>query len=131
MIKYGFIAKTNLSIEEAEKKAREELEKQGFGVIMKIDIAEKLKEKLGVTMGKYVILGACNPPNAYAAIQLEENIGLFLPCNVILYEKDGATIVGAIKPTVAMGMIDNKELAGVAVEIEARLQKVIQAIQGI
>jgi uncharacterized protein (DUF302 family) len=129
MINYGFITKTSLSVEDAEIRLREELEKEKFGVIMKIDISEKLKEKLGVTMGKYVILGACNPPNAYKAIQLEENIGLFLPCNIIIYEKEGGTVVGAIKPTVAMGMIENKELASVAMGIEAKLEKVIQTIK--
>jgi uncharacterized protein (DUF302 family) len=77
-----------------------------------------MKEKLGVNMNKYIILGACNPPNAYKAILAEENIGLMLPCNVIVYEKGSKTVLSVIRPTIAMQMIDNRELQKAAEAVE-------------
>jgi len=88
-----------------------------------------MKEKLGFDMGKYIILGACNPPNAYKAILAEENIGLMLPCNVIVYEKGDRTVLSVIKPTVAMKMIDNRELDAIAEFIEVKLKKAFDAIE--
>ena len=88
-----------------------------------------MKEKLGLDMGKYIILGACNPPNAYKAILAEENIGLMLPCNVIVYEKGDRTVLSVIKPTVAMKMIDNRELDAIAEFIEVKLKKAFDAIE--
>jgi hypothetical protein len=87
MINYGFVREVGLSMADAEAKVRTALEKEGFGVLTRIDISEKLKEKLGVAVKPYVILGACNPPNAYKALQAEENIGLMLPCNVCVRER--------------------------------------------
>jgi len=81
-----------------------------------------------VDFRNYVILGACNPPSAFKAIEAEENIGLMLPCNVIVYEKAGKTSVGIIKPTVAMGMIDNNALKPLALEVEAKLKRVIDSL---
>lgn len=78
------------------------MKNEGFGILTEIDVKEKMKEKLGLHMNKYIILGACNPPNAYKAILTEENIGLMLPCNVIVYEKAGKTVLSVIRPTVAM-----------------------------
>jgi uncharacterized protein (DUF302 family) len=80
-------------------------------------------------MGKYIILGACNPPNAYKAILAEENIGLMLPCNVIVYEKVSKTVLSVIRPTVAMQMVDNLELQKLAQAVEGRLKKAFDAIQ--
>ena len=77
---------------------------------------------------KYVILGACNPPKAYDALQAEENIGLMLPCNVVLYETDGNTTVSIIRPSVAMSMIDNAKLESLAGEVEEKLKKVFDEI---
>jgi uncharacterized protein (DUF302 family) len=129
VINYGFTKTIDLPLEQAEKKVREQLDREGFGVLERIDLQEKLKAKLGVNdVPRYIILGACNPPNAYKALKAEENIGLMLPCNVVLYEKAGRTVVGAIKPSVAMGMIQNNTLAGVAADVEARLQRVIAAM---
>ena len=87
-----------------------------------------MKEKLGLDMNKYIILGACNPPNAYKAILTEENIGLMLPCNVIVYEKGSKTVLSVIRPTVAMQMIENSELQIVAEAVEAQLKKSFDAI---
>ena len=88
-----------------------------------------MKEKLGVDMNKYIILGACNPPNAYQAILAEENIGLMLPCNVIVYEKSGKTVLSVIRPTVAMQMVDNVELRKIAPAVEVQLKKAFDSIK--
>ncbi len=121
--------KPALGFEEAEAKLREELKKEGFGVLTEINLGETLKKKLDVDYGNYVILGACNPPFAYRALQAEREIGLMLPCNAIVYEagekEGGGTFVSAILPTRAMGMIDNPELLKVAGEIEEKLARVI------
>jgi uncharacterized protein (DUF302 family) len=92
-------------------------------------VQEKFKEKLGIDFKKYVILGACNSPSAYKAILAEEDIGLMLPCNVIIYEKEDRTTIAVIKPTVAMEMIDNNKLKEVAENIETKLENVMRAIR--
>ena len=93
-----------------------------------IDIKEKFKEKLGIDFKKYVILGACNPPYAHKAILAEEDIGLLLPCNVIVHEKDRGTALAIIRPKVAMQMVKNKVLGNLAEEVEAKLEKVFNSI---
>ena len=128
MINYGFVKEVTGSVEETEKVVREELQKEGFGVLTRIDMSEKFKEKLGKDFRKYLILGACNPPNAFKSVSAEEDIGLLLPCNVIIHEKAGKTILGIIKPTVAMSMVDNQELGDVAGTVEAALKRVFDAI---
>ena len=90
---------------------------------------EGLRRALGVDFRRYVILGACNPPNAYKSIQAEENIGLMLPCNVIIYERGDKTVLSIVRPTVAMQMIDNAELGSVASFIEKKLKKVFEAVR--
>ena len=114
MINYGFTKELDIPFETVTEQVREALKKEGFGILTEIDVREKMKEKLGVDMNKYIILGACNPPNAYKAILAEENIGLMLPCNVIVYEKGSKTVLSVIRPTVAMQMIDNVELQKVS-----------------
>jgi uncharacterized protein (DUF302 family) len=95
---YGFSKVVNLSYDKAIEKVTEELKKEGFGVLTEIDVKETLKKKLDVDFKPYKILGACNPPNAYKALQAEEQIGLMLPCNVIVYVNDNVeTVVAAIK----------------------------------
>ena len=93
MIPYGFSKKTSLPFEEAVSIVCDALEEKGFGILTKIDVQEKFKEKLGIDFTRYVILGACNPKNAHKAILAEEDIGLMLPCNVIIYEKGQRTII--------------------------------------
>ena len=107
MINYGFTKEMDIPYEKVIEQVREALKKEGFGILTEIDVREKMKEKLGVDMKKYIILGACNPPNAYKAILAEENIGLMLPCNVIVYEKGSKTVLSVIRPTAAMQMVDN------------------------
>lgn len=128
MIDYGFTKELDITYEKVIERAREALKKEGFGVLTEIDVKEKMKEKLGVDMRRYIILGACNPPNAYKAILAEENIGLMLPCNVIVYEKGSKTVLSVIRPSVAMRMIDNKELQKLAETVEELLKKVFDAV---
>ena len=128
MINYGFTKELDIPYERVIELAREALKKEGFGVLTEIDVKEKMKEKLGIDMRKYIILGACNPPNAYKAILVEENIGLMLPCNVIVYEKGSKTVLSVIRPTVAMQMIDNMELQKLAGAVEGQLKKAFDAI---
>ncbi len=128
MINYGFTKEINKSFEETVDLVKNELNKEGFGILTKIDVKDKFKEKLGIDFKKYVILGACNPPNAHKAILAEENIGLLLPCNVIVYEKAKKTAVSIIRPTVAMEVIHNKKLNEIAQSIEIKLKHVIDAL---
>jgi uncharacterized protein (DUF302 family) len=129
MIHYGFTKELNIPYETVIEQVREALKKEGFGVLTEIDVKEKMKEKLSLDMRKYIILGACNPQNAHNAILAEENIGLMLPCNVIVYEKGSKTVLSVIRPTVAMQMIENSELQLVAEAVEAQLKKSFDAIK--
>ena len=129
MINYGFTKELNLPFEEVIEIITEELAKEGFGVLTKIDVKEKFKEKIGIDFKKYVILGACNPPSAHRAILAEENIGLMLPCNVVIYERGNNTVISIIKPTVAMEMINNENLRQIAAMVETKLKKVFDSIK--
>lgn len=127
---YGFWKVVNLGYEEAIEKVTEELKKEGFGVLTEIDVKATLKKKLDVDFKPYKILGACNPPYAYQALQSEEQIGLMLPCNVIVYVNDsGKTVVAAIDPVASMTAVGNDALEGHAQEVRTKLQRVIQAME--
>jgi uncharacterized protein (DUF302 family) len=118
-----------LPFEEAVIKVTDELKKEGFGILTEIDVKETLKKKLDVDFRKYRILGACNPPLAYKALQTEENIGVMLPCNVIVQEKDDGTVrVSAINPMVAMRSVGNENLNEVASLVSEKLGRVIDNI---
>ncbi len=125
---YGFIKKIDLSFDDALVKVTEELKKEGFGILTTIDAQEKFKEKLNIDFPKYKILGACNPAMAHKAISMEWNVGLLLPCNVIVYEKENSVWVGIIKPSQAMAMVENDELKEIAAEVEAKLKTVFEGI---
>jgi len=125
---YGYKKQANAPYEQTVSKTKEELQKEGFGVLTEIDVKATLKKKLDVDFNKYIILGACNPPFAYQALETEKDIGLLLPCNVIVYESEGKTYVSAIVPTVAMNMVENTGLEKIAVEVEKKLKKVIDSI---
>ena len=109
-------------------RARAALADEGFGVLCDIDVAATLRAKLGVETDDYVILGACNPPLAQRALLAEREVGLLLPCNVIVYAVDGGTQVSAIDPEVMLAMIDNPALAEVAREVGAKLARVIERL---
>jgi uncharacterized protein (DUF302 family) len=128
-MKYYFEKTTNYSFEKAVKKVTDELKKEGFGVITEINMQEKLKEKLGVDFRKYIILGACNPPYAYEALQAENKIGTMLPCNVIVQEiSENQTEIAAVDPVASMMAIENPKLGKMATEIQQKLKKVIEKI---
>jgi len=125
---YGIKKQVSMGYGEAVEKAREELKKEGFGVLTEIDVKATLKKKLDVDVDKYMILGACNPTFAHKALQAEQDLGLMLPCNTIIYEKGGKVFVAAIKPTIQMEKIGNPKLSDVAAEVEKQLKKVIDNI---
>jgi len=129
MIDYGFKKEIDLPFKKAEEVVTEELKKKGFGILTRIDVKEKFEEKLGIDFKNYVILGACNPPYAHKAILAEEDIGLMLPCNVLIYEKEGKTVLSIIKPSIAMGMVENEALKQIAIEVEAKLKEVFDSIK--
>ncbi|MBI2860343.1 MAG: DUF302 domain-containing protein [Chloroflexi bacterium] len=128
MAAYGYKRQVSAGYEETVAKTRAELQKEGFGVLTEIDVKATLKKKLDVDFDKYIILGACNPPFAYQALQAEKDIGLLMPCNVIVHEQGGKSYVSAILPTVAMGMVDNDKLRGLAAQVETKLKKVIDSV---
>ena len=123
---YHFSKTVSLSFDEAVARVTDQLKKEGFGILTQIDVKETLREKLGVEFRKYRILGACNPPFAYKALQAEDKIGLMLPCNVIVQEMpDGKTEVAAIDPVSSMQGIENLELRGIADQVGAKLKMVV------
>lgn len=125
---YGLSKKVSTGFESTIEKVTEELKKEGFGVLTTIDVKETLKKKLDVDFKKYTILGACNPPIAHKALQMEEELGLLLPCNVIVYEKDNATQVSVFDPMVMTNIVDNPEMKTVAQEVRNRLERVLEAV---
>jgi len=125
---YGFTTNLEGSFSDIIEKTKHALVQEGFGVLTEIDVKATMKKKLDVDIEQYVILGACNPPFAYKALQAEPEIGLLLPCNVIVYEKKGQVIVSAINPAVAMSMVENDSVATVATEVGEKLHAVIESL---
>jgi uncharacterized protein (DUF302 family) len=126
---YHFSKKLTLSFDDAIEKTTAVLKDEGFGVLTEIDIKETLKKKLDVDFRKYRILGACNPPNAYKALQAEGHIGLMLPCNVIVQEhENGEVEVSAVDPVASMQAIENDKLGDVAKEVQDMLKRVIEKL---
>lgn len=116
----------NGSFDGAIAKVTEELKSEGFGVLTEIDVQETLKKKLDIDFRRYKILGACNPPNAYKALSIEENIGVLLPCNVIVQEKENGKIqISTVNPMESMQAVNNPALAEVANEVSSKLLKVL------
>lgn len=128
---YGMRREVELPYEQAVEKVTAALKEQGFGVLSEIDMKEKLKEKLDVDYRRYVILGACNPPLAYKALQAEPEIGLLLPCNVIVYETEGdRSVVSAADPEAMLSIVgDNPTVAEVARDAKERLSKALDSIR--
>jgi uncharacterized protein (DUF302 family) len=125
---YQYKKEVGMDYEQAVLRAREELQKEGFGVLTEIDAKATLKKKLNVDFDDYIILGACNPPMAYQALQAEQDLGLMLPCNVIVYSKNSKIFVASIKPTIQLEKIKNPKLNEIAAQVEAKLKKVIDSI---
>ncbi len=125
---YGYKKQVSLSFADTVEKVKEELKKEGFGVLTEIDVKDTMKKKIDVDYNNYVILGACNPEFAHKALQADKQIGLLLPCNVIVYEEDDNVTVSAIVPTVAMSVADLPALAEVAHEVEDKLKRVVDSV---
>lgn len=122
---YGFSRTLSIPIEQALERVRAALKDEGFGVLTEIDMKDKFKEKLGVDFRKYVILGACNPPIAHKVLGEELALGLLLPCNVIAYEENGATVVAVIDAVRMMSVVDNPSLAVAAAQVNEKLKRAI------
>ena len=114
--------------ETALPRVLEALKREGFGVITEIDVKKTMKEKLDVDVQPHIILGACNPKLAHAALEVEPDLGVLLPCNVAVYEVDGGTHVTAVNAGAMLGMVGNERLAPIAEEIQERLDRVLESL---
>ena len=130
-LNYGFSRTIDADFEEAIEKTREALKEEGFGVLSEIRLDEKLKEKLGVDFRRYIILGACNPPLAYETLQQDINIGLLLPCNVVVYEAEdkNRSVVAAIDAKAMLSVVgESAEIEKTAGEVNERLRRAIESV---
>ena len=126
---YYYAKEIDLNFDDAIIRVTEELKKEGFGVLTEIDVKATLKKKLDVDFRNYRILGACNPPFAYQALQAEPHIGLMLPCNIVVQEaENGKTLVSAVDPVASMQAVENNSLGQVAEQVKTKLQKVVASI---
>ena len=126
---YGLRVILEVGVEEAEIRARAALAEEGFGVLTEIDVQATLKEKIGVDRPAYKILGACNPALANRALDTEEEIGLLLPCNVVVYEGESCTIVEALDPGIMSSVTDAPEMAAVAAEAREKLARAMESLE--
>jgi uncharacterized protein (DUF302 family) len=126
---YGYRTTLNVPYEVAIEKATTALREEGFGVLTEIDVKATLKKKLDADFRRYIILGACNPKLAYQALQSELEIGLLLPCNVIIYETDeGQSVISIVDPLSMLGVVESPQLDPVANEAQTRLRRVIETV---
>lgn len=127
-IRYGFGTTVRLPYAEAVERTKSALREQGFGVLCEIDVRQTMKEKRGIDFRPYVILGACNPPLAEQALAAEIDLGLLLPCNVVVYETDTGSVVEAMDPEPVLGLVGNPALEPIAREVKQRLHAVIDRL---
>jgi uncharacterized protein (DUF302 family) len=123
---YTLSSTTELGFIEAAGRVREELETEGFGVLCEIDVQETLRAKLGVAVEPYLILGACNPPLAHQALEAEPELGVLLPCNVVVYTRDGQTHISAIDAERMLSIVGNDQLAAIAADVRSKLARVVE-----
>lgn len=128
---YGLTIQTTLSFDDAVEKTKALLQNASFGILTTIDVSATFKKKLDVEYPNYVILGVCHPQSAYKALETDKEIGLLLPCNVIVYEKNNQTVISAIRPTVALGIAKKEGLQQTAHEIEKKLTAVLEEFEHI
>lgn len=124
----GYKKKTSLKFEEAVEKTKQALAGEGFGVISEINVRETFLKKLEKDFGEYVILGACHPKSAWEVLSTDKEMGLLLPCNVVVYESENDVVVSTVLPTVALSVANHEELVGLAQEIEVKLKKVVDSM---
>jgi uncharacterized protein (DUF302 family) len=129
--RYGFSVTVPLTFTDAVARTRDALASQGFGILTEIDVAATFRKKLDVEFRPYVILGACNPPLAHRALTAERDIGLLLPCNVIVYAGDepGTSVVAAMDPVEALSLTGRTDIATLATEVKERLQSALEALE--
>lgn len=127
---YGLKKTLAVPAAKAEEKVREALAEEGFGILTEIDVKETLKTKLDVDFRPYKILGACNPPLAHRALEAETDIGLLLPCNVIVYEGDeaGTSVVAALDPVIQLGVSGRADMKELAEEVKARMERALVSL---
>lgn len=125
---YGLSVRLHVPYAEAVERATAALKNEGFGILTEIDVQATLKQKLNADFRKYVILGACNPPLAHQALQADLDVGLLLPCNVIVYEEDGGSVVSIVDPLAMLSVIQNPALTPVAEAAKEKLRRVAQAL---
>ena len=126
---YGFGIETDLSPDEAEARMREALADEGFGILTEIDVAATLKTKLDVDVGPYRILGACNPQLAHRALSTEQSVGLLLPCNVIVYEKEQGSVIEVLEPNLMAELTHNPDLEEIAQDARSRLERALSRVE--
>ena len=127
-VQYGVGRDVGESFDVVLPRVREALKSEGFGVLAEIDVQAAMREKLGVERGKYVILGACNPPLAHKALSAEPDLGVLLPCNLAVYENGATTRVAAVNAGVMLGVVGNPALDEIAGEVQARLTRVLESL---
>jgi uncharacterized protein (DUF302 family) len=125
---YAIVRETDLPFTEAVNRTRDLLQAAGYGVLCEIDVKAKLEEKLGVEREPYVILGACNPPLASEALDVEPELGVLLPCNVAIYEREGRTRVAAVEPERMLSIVGNEKLGQIATKVREDLDRVVKEI---
>jgi uncharacterized protein (DUF302 family) len=130
--RYGISTTVQLPFDQALTRTREALGSEGFGILTEIDVRATLRKKLDVEFRPYIILGACNPPLAHRALQAELDIGLLLPCNVVVYSTDdpARTVVAALDPVEALSLSGNEAVQPIAEEVRSRLQRVVASVEG-
>lgn len=127
-MQYGFSKTTSYTFEQAIEKVTEELKKEGFGILTSVNVKDTLKKKIDVDFKNYTILGACNPPLAHKALQAEEEIGLLLPCNVVVYDKEDKTVISFFDPMTMSTLSDNPALKEIAENVKNKLERVFEAV---
>jgi len=126
---YGFAVRLNVPYDEAIRQVTAALKDEGFGILTEIDVQATLKQKLDADFRRYVILGACNPSLAHRALLADLDVGLLLPCNVIVYEEDGGSVISVIDPLAMLGVLENPSLKPVADAAQEKLRRVVHSLQ--
>jgi uncharacterized protein (DUF302 family) len=127
---YALSTTTELPFDDAVTRAREELSREGFGILCEIDVKATLQKKLGVEREPYLILGACNPPLAHRALEAEPELGVLLPCNVVVYQEQGQTHIAAVDAERMLSIVGNEDLSPTADEVRRRLEAVVNRVAG-